>query len=122
MNKQKVVIEGPENKKSYSEINIRTLPARERVKRSFKKVALFWIIALGTAFIPVLHFILVPTFLILGIVLFFLSFKVKEIMVSSSGQCPACNEEFELEESNIKWPISQICSKCRINLELIIDK
>lgn len=118
---KKVTITSRDGKKVSGEITILYLSTGEQFKRSIKKLVLFWGIAIGTVFIPIFHFVLVPGFLILGMVMFFLSFNIGEILMIKKCLCPKCNEEFELQECKIEWPISQSCGNCRNSLSLSLE-
>lgn len=119
---QKVIVKYQDKKKSYDEVVIRHLSTKSRFNRSIKTLATLWLIALGCIFIPIFHFVLVPFFSILGIAMFFRSFRVESILIPGQCKCPQCEEEFELEEAQAKWPISQICKKCCHSLLIFVHQ
>ena len=62
----------------------------ERVGRAFAGLGMFWALALGGLFIPVAHFILVPTFLTAGIIMAVKRSKENRRLAEVSGPCPRC--------------------------------
>ena len=62
----------------------------ERVGRAFAGLGMFWALALGGLFIPVAHFILVPTFLTAGIIMAVKRSKEDRRLAEVSGPCPRC--------------------------------
>src|SRR5258706_10001731 len=62
----------------------------ERVARAFAGLGMFWVLALGGLFIPVAHFILVPTFLTAGIIMAVQGAKGKRGPSEGFGPPPPC--------------------------------
>ena len=76
-----------------------TVVACEKKKTFFlslKKLILFWLAATFSVLIPVLHFILVPAFLGLGVFTFFNQYKNKFFFEKAECQCPQCLQKFFL--------------------------
>lgn len=97
---------------------------QERFKRSLKTFFTFFGAATLSVLIPVLHFFLVPIFLILS--LYFSYRKFKEIVsVDLVGiKCPECNTNFKdatvgLRRDDLVVRLS--CDQCRKNLTLIFE-
>lgn len=64
----------------------------ERVGRAFAGLAMFWALALLGLFIPVAHFILVPTFLTAGIVMAVKRSREERRLTLVRGACPRCGK------------------------------
>ncbi len=64
----------------------------ERVGRAFTGLAMFWALALLGLFIPVAHFILVPTFLTAGIVMAVKRSREERRLTLVRGACPRCGK------------------------------
>lgn len=97
---------------------------QERFKRSLKTFFTFFGAATFSVLIPVLHFFLVPIFLIL--LLYFSYRKFKEIVsVDLVGiKCPECNTNFKdstvgLRRDDLVVRLS--CDQCRKNLTLVFE-
>jgi uncharacterized paraquat-inducible protein A len=65
----------------------------ERMTRVLTALGICWGIAAVTVFMPVAHFILVPTFLLLGIVLAVLRSREDVRLLGAHGRCPRCGVE-----------------------------
>jgi len=65
----------------------------ERVARAFAGLGMFWALALGGLFIPMAHFILVPTFLTAGIIMAVKRSKENRRLAEVSGPCPRCGAQ-----------------------------
>jgi hypothetical protein len=65
----------------------------ERMTRVLSALGICWGIAAVTAFMPVAHFILVPTFLLLGIGLAVIRSREDVRLLGAHGRCPRCGVE-----------------------------
>jgi hypothetical protein len=68
-------------------------PPGQRFVRALAGLGLCWALALGGLFIPVAHLILVPTFLIAGIVVAVKRGREDRRLVRVRGTCPRCGVE-----------------------------
>lgn len=66
-----------------------------RVARALTALGTFWGLALGGLFIPVAHFILVPTFVTAGVVMAVLRAREDRRLLRVRGRCPRCGLEQE---------------------------
>lgn len=84
----------------------------EKLKLAFKKLSLFLMLAIISIFIPVLHFILVPLFLLLSIVFAFREFRIKyRLSLSEAAKCAKCLENFK-SEYLLDDELRLSCEKC----------
>jgi hypothetical protein len=89
---------------------------QERVKKSIKTFLFFFGLAIISILIPVLHFVLVPLFLILS---FFLSYRKYKELISldlTKLSCPGCNIGFDSKIVELKGDdqnVRLICNQCR---------
>jgi len=72
---------------------VRFWPTGERAIRVAKGLGACWGLALVTLFIPLAHFVLVPGFLIGGLVIAARWSGQTRTYVDVRGHCPACEEE-----------------------------
>ena len=88
---------------------------RDRIKYAFKMLSLSWLGAAVTLFIPLAHFILVPSFILLGIYLAISALRQLYIMDNASGKCPSCKEvikiKLESKDQLPKWSYCPFCNK-----------
>lgn len=79
---------------------------------AFKKIGICWLAAVLSIFIPVLHFVLVPAFFILGIYLFRRSFKARARIIRGEISCPKCRHTIAIAAGALMWPVTEICQSC----------
>ena len=100
---------------------VRLSPGR-RLTRALKAGGLFWAIAAGCVFIPGLHFVLVPGFLVIGVATGFRHLRDQEIVWSVRGACPRCGLE-QVFAAGIRltpsWSLD--CPGCHTALALTLD-
>lgn len=95
------------------------LNTSQRIKRSLKGSGLFFGLAIASVFIPVFHFVLVPLFLILSIVVGFSRFKKINYIDMTNVRCPSC--QHPLKESALYFndePQRLYCYECRNQLRI----
>jgi len=107
------------DKTTDAALKITLFDKSDRLKRALKFLALSWLAAGITLFIPLAHFVLVPSFFLLGIYLAFSASKTHQAMDNASGSCPACKEaitiKLEPKDSLPKWTY---CPSCNNSLQL----
>jgi hypothetical protein len=93
-----------------------------RVARALRVLGGLWGAALLAVFIPIAHFVLVPTLLVLGAVLGALRLRQDRVIVSVVGPCPRCGRAgaFPLDTRRVT---SQrlTCPGCHTNVDLTLD-
>src|SRR5437899_310785 len=62
----------------------------ERIKRTVFGLGLMWMLAGFSIFLPILHFVLVPGFLVAGPVVAIIRFTEGKRLQSMKGACPRC--------------------------------
>ena len=83
---------------------------------------MFWAVAAGCVFLPGLHFVLVPSFLVIGVVAGFRHLRDEEIVSSVRGPCPRCGLEQTFAAGNRLTPAWSLdCPSCHTNLSLTLD-
>lgn len=91
----------------------------ERLSRAGIRLAAFWAAALVAVFIPLAHFVLVPAFLIAGIVMAISAYRMDQAPNEVTGTCPACHEEMSIPlEANDKLPKWTYCPLCNASLQI----
>lgn len=96
---------------------------KTRIKRSIKFFIIFFILALFSVLMPILHFFLVPGFLIAAIVLSYWRFNQSSFMDISSFKCPKCSESFlekEVYQTEAENFTMLNCSYCNALIKLEI--
>lgn len=98
---------------------IETFTRRERWRRALAGLGKWWGIAVLSVFIPVAHFLLVPSFFLYGIAKFIGGLAGVEVTRDGRGRCPDCGEEQPLEIGP-RWRAAQgiTCRRCHRGLQL----
>jgi hypothetical protein len=94
----------------------------DRMTRALKMGGIFFGVTFITLFIPVLHFVLVPLFLLLTVVFGFNAWMEKGEVLKGEVLCPNCSEKFLFSREAEGWPKSQRCPKCTFLLSFDIRR
>ncbi len=87
--------------------------------RAVKTLLLFWLIAAVCILIPIAHFILVPGFLIGGVVAASRNWKRTAEGLEADGECPVCHNAITIDlEKSAELPQWRSCPHCSESLEL----
>jgi len=91
----------------------------ERLRRAAKGAGAAWAAALGSVFIPVAHFVLVPTFIALGAFLAWSRAHADIVLARAHGTCPDCGTDQDLDVHG-RWslPHRVACRACHRALTL----
>jgi hypothetical protein len=91
-----------------------------RAARALAGLGACWALALVSVFIPVAHFVLVPSFTVAGIVVAGLRLREDRRLVGVSGTCPRCGTEQEFEAGGrFEDDRTLDCPRCHQLLRLI---
>jgi len=102
-----------------AEMHATAFTKQEQKTRALKTFLLFFLIASVCVFIPIAHFILVPGFLIGGIVAAKRRWNKDREGIDAKGDCPACNNHICINlEKNAELPQWHDCPECGDALEL----
>ena len=104
---------------STATATIRAFDKPERTKRALKGLGTFWAAAIGSVFIPVAHFLLVPSFALYGIYTCFERLRAEQIAVVVEGTCPDCGKAQTLDTGG-RWrvPRNVACRFCQRSLRI----
>ncbi len=106
---------------SHAEVSVARLTPGQRLARGFRGAGTFWAIAGACIFIPGLHFVLVPSFLLIGIVTGVMRVRDAETVVRVHGVCPRCKFEQDFTAGNRFAPTWRLdCRACHNHLELAL--
>lgn len=100
------------------------LSSAQRIRRSLEIAALFWGAALLAVFIPVLHFVLVPLFILVGIVAAHRRHKEVSFVSLENLKCLKCQADLKQKEvhQTVEAPSSKIyCYECRSSMRLEVE-
>ena len=110
---------GYSSEPSTATATIRSFEKPERMRRALKGLGTFWAAAIGSVFIPVAHFLLVPSFALYGAYTFFERLGAQQIAVVVEGTCPDCGKPQRLETGG-RWhvPRNVACRYCQRALKI----
>jgi hypothetical protein len=92
----------------------------QRLGRALAGLAMCWALALGGLFIPVAHFILVPIFVVAGVVVAVKRAHEERRLLLLRGACPRCGAAQEFKPGGrFATGRSVDCPKCHGTLTLV---
>ena len=106
-----------------AELVVETLDFGDRVRRASLAFAAGAALALIALPIPLVHFVLVPGALLLGLIFAGLRLNQREIIRSAQGSCPYCGtpQRLGLAGRVFRLPREVFCGSCRRPLDLALD-
>ena len=91
----------------------------QRARRAAKGLAGFWGAMVVSVFLPIAHFVPVPSLFGIGIWQFFRRLRRTELVKGAHGTCPDCGAEQDFELSaGLRFPQSVQCRACHRGLTL----
>ncbi len=104
---------------THGTVTVISFDKKARTRRAFKALGTFCACAVGSIFIPVAHFLLVPGFFFFAIFQFFQRLGTPELGKGATGVCPDCGAEQKLDLPP-RWTTPQqvTCKKCQRGLQL----
>lgn len=104
---------------SGAQVEVAVLDPADRIKRAGTVVAVFVLVAVGAIPIPLVHFVLVPGALLLGIGLGANRLRQREIFRRVEGRCPFCGTQQSFSVmGTFRIPKTLHCGNCQRELEL----
>ncbi|HEY3280330.1 MAG TPA: hypothetical protein VGJ83_07435 [Gemmatimonadales bacterium] len=105
--------------RTVATVTVEAFDRSQRVRRALKGIATWWAAALGSIFIPVAHFLLVPSLALFGVYTFFERLGAAEVVTAAQGVCPDCGREQQLDVSG-RWRVPRdiACRYCQRSLRL----
>lgn len=100
-------------------INQETYNRQDQVRNALKTLGVGLAITFCTVFIPIMHFILTPTFFIGSFVFAMGKLSEKAQNLGGQGECPSCHQSFVIEKSKWKDRFTDTCNHCHDDLEII---
>lgn len=111
-----------ENQKTTGFVYRRDLSTGERVLKAGKVGGLLWLIAGFSIFIPILHFVLVPGFLLAGLIFAAAAGYSRAEISDGEFTCPNCGKVQKLRPMAESFPYVVRCEGCSFTLKLDLEK
>lgn len=100
-------------------VRLRSWTSGERRIRALRAWAVCWGLAVPAVFLPVLHFVLVPSLLVAGPIAGLLRLREEQTVLGASGACPACGESQSFPVTGAwRESVRLRCEKCGRAIEL----
>lgn len=116
----KIYIKGsPDTPVTDGEIKIQEWNKHERILRAIKLGGMCWAMGLVAVLFPLLHFILVPGFLLAGPIVAFVVLGKESVILGGMGTCPYCQKPLPIARSAHRFPMPDLCTAC--HREVMID-
>ncbi len=90
----------------------------QRMRRAARALGGFWGAMVVSVFIPIAHFVLVPSFLCIGVWQCFRRLRLEALVRGAHGRCPDCGAEQDFEIGSARFPQSVACTRCHRGLTL----
>jgi len=84
----------------------------ERKRRGLKGLVICWCIAVATIFLPLVHFVAVPVFAVLGPFVYLHVIKQPGRVVGIEATCPFCQKPLSVANAKMEWPLRLVCASC----------
>ena len=116
-------IEDDNNNSSHGTLHYTAFNPADRLTRAVTILAICWVLAVITAFIPIAHFFLVPAFFIAGPVMAISRYKQADEKSNVEGECPRHNGPFTIKlEATDKLPKWTYCPECDGAIQFVEKK
>ncbi|MBI2374843.1 MAG: hypothetical protein HYV07_12675 [Deltaproteobacteria bacterium] len=100
-------------------IAVEPLLSSERVERALVRLGVCWFFAAVSVFVPLFHFVLVPTLFLAGPVLAILGSRTRvRVVPSQDVPCAKCAQPVAVGEGITGWPARLNCRSCSAILDL----
>lgn len=120
---QPFILSGYSGSPTRGTVTVISFDREARVRRALKALFTFLGCAIGSVFIPVAHFLLVPGFFLFAIFQCVQRLGTHELGVDARGTCPDCGTEQKLElAARWKAPQELTCRHCQRGLTLTVPQ
>ena len=121
MLKQEILISSDLQNTSTGSVEIEEISQISRLFGAAKYLLIFSIIATASIIVPLLHFILPPFFLCIGLIVATKKYANKMLIVRGQGSCPECGQLIEIFKRPYTESFLDVCENCRRELSIKLD-
>lgn len=113
------LVHGYSGRVTGATVEVLDIGPQRRASRAARTLAAWWGAMVVTVFIPIAHFVLVPSCFIGGLIGAALRLKTRRIVTGGSAECPDCGASQALDLRGAWRGISHMtCSACQRALRL----
>ena len=102
----------------YDVLGIPRNADKNDIKKAFKALFIFWTCAIFSVFIPILHFILVPGFFIVGLFFAANAYSDDVCLKDDHVVCPKCGQKAIFKNLTDQFPKWATCVGCAAELRI----
>jgi hypothetical protein len=100
------------------QVRMRHWDKKDRTRRALKFWGACWALALVSVIFPLVHFVLVPGFLLAGpLVAWIVSTQASQVL-GGEAKCPDCGASLPISPAADKWPLDDLCAQCHHRLKI----
>lgn len=114
-----VLLLGKPDKRSEGRVRIQRWSTAQRTSRAGKTFLIWFAVALLSVAIPLLHFFLVPLFLLIAVVLSAFAYAQESAVLGGEAICPFCGKPFPIAKTRDRWPLDDICTQCSRHVSIV---
>ncbi|PWU19032.1 MAG: hypothetical protein C5B49_06370 [Bdellovibrio sp.] len=109
-------LDGKGRESRSEDSTVESLTFFQRFLQGTRTGGLFFLLAIVSFFVPILHFVLVPSFLIASLALGIQEFRKMQILHVRHFDCTSCGHAVETDKPFREWPVRLKCPACQIDL------
>jgi hypothetical protein len=113
-----VLVTSDTGKTSPGQVRFREWDKKERTKRALKFWLYAWAAAILSIAIPVMHFFLVPTLLLVGPAGAWVVSTQGSAILGGESVCPDCGAFLPLSPASDDWPLKDLCAQCQNRMKI----
>ena len=99
-------------------IRVQSWSASERSRRAIQIGSLLAGLGLVSVILPILHFFLVPGFLIAAPIAAWSVLRQQSLVLGGEGPCPDCGAPFQIGRNPERFPMDDVCTACRRRVQV----
>lgn len=108
----KIVADVSDERTTPGELTVKIFTPTDKAFQAGKRLGLFWLIAVASILIPILHFVLVPLFLAPGVFFAVRTYRSEGAVLRGTTTCPHCKADIKIQPGVLQWPLTEICQNC----------
>lgn len=113
-----VSVIAPNGKSAAGTIVVLSWAPQARTRRAIRILAFFWVGALFSVILPLLHFVLVPALFLAGPVAAWWVHQQDSQISGGEGECPQCGKSFPIAGHRTAAEFDELCNYCQCAVKI----
>ncbi len=105
-------------KDTTGQMTVEAASSSARTKRALMTLGGWWLAAIISALVPLAHWVLVPTLLLLGPIMAVRAYSRDRVVRDGAGSCPTCNEPVTFTGQSRPESFSTTCPSCGLTISI----